>query len=258
MKSLHFKRKMMALFILLLSSNPLLSDTTTKCEMTIFGNKTKAPKSYNEDGQAKGILVDMLHYVGKEINCKFNIKLNPWKRAYKLASHGKGGIIGFSKTSQRIKLFDYSDVMYYDDMLLVVLKGNEFKFNTIDDLKGKKIGIVRGASFGEEFDNSIKTNLFKVVEDDSPVHRLVKLAKGYMDVALIGPGKSGVNAAIQKDPFLKKNKDKFVILPIPFNRDPNYLGLAKQMDKKDFLIKFNKALEKGHKSGTFEKIVQKY
>jgi len=148
--------------------------------------------------------------------------------------------------------------MYYDDMLLVVIKGNEFNYNNIVDLKGKKVGTVRGVSFGEEFDKAVNDNLFKVIEDDNPRHRLVKLLRGHMDVALIGPGKTGIYDAIKKDPYLIKNKDKFVILPVPFNRDPNYLGISKEMNKKDFLKKFNKSLQKGHESGTFKNIIQKY
>ena len=41
--------------------------------------------------------------------------------------------------------------MYYDEILLVVLKGKEFTFNTMEDLRGKTIGCLRGASYGDEY-----------------------------------------------------------------------------------------------------------
>jgi polar amino acid transport system substrate-binding protein len=229
-----------------------------KCEMVIFGNNTKAPKSYIEDGQNKGILVEMVDYIGKDMNCQFTVKLNPWKRAYNYALNDKGGIFGFSKNTERVKLFDYSDVMFYDDMLLVTLKDNKFKYSSIQDLKGKKVGVVRGGSFGEEFHKALKGNLFEIVEDSNPQHRLAKLLRGVIDVALIGPGKAGVYDAINNNPKLIKNKEKFIILSTPFNRDPNYLGISKRMNKKDFLVRFNKSLQKGKESGAFDKIVQKY
>jgi putative transposase len=42
-----------------------------------------------------------------------------------MAKVGEGGIMGLSMTKERLMLFDYSDVIYYDDLVLVVIKGND-------------------------------------------------------------------------------------------------------------------------------------
>lgn len=243
------------LFMLLFTTSNLLAQ---KCEMIIFGNNTKAPKSYIKNGKNKGILVEMVDYIGKDMNCKFTVKLNPWKRSYNYALNDKGAVFGFSKNAERLKLFDYSDVMFYDDMLLVTLKENQFEYNNIEDLKGKKVGVVRGASFGEEFNNALKQKLFEAVEDSNPQSRLARLLRGQIDVALIGPGKASVYNTINNNPQLIKNQEKFTILSTPFNRDPNYLGISKKMNKKDFLEKFNISIQKGRESGAFDKVIQKY
>ena len=75
---------------------------------------------------------------------------------------------------------------------------------------------------------------------------------------MIGPGKAGLEAAIAKDPFLQKNRDKIAVLPRPFNRDPNHLGVPKKMNLADFLPRFNRAIKKGWDSGAFQKIVNSY
>jgi len=229
-----------------------------KCKLTILGNDKKPPKIYLDNGVPKGILIDMMEWIGREMNCQFSYTLVPWKRAYYWGALGKGALIGFSKTEEREKIFDYSNVMYYNEMILVVLKGKEFPFKTIDDLKGKKLGVVLGASFGQEFESALKKGIFTTVPNTEPQARLLQLLKGRVDAVLIGPGKTAFETTLKKDPKLLKNRDKFTILPKPFTNDPNYLGILKKLNMKEFLTKFNKALKKGHEKGAFDKIKEKY
>ena len=55
-----------------------------------------------------------------------------------------------------------------------------------------------------------------------------------------------------------ENKEEFVILPMPFYRDPNYLGFLKTMNMQGFLQEFNKVLEIGYESGEIQKIIDHY
>ncbi len=227
-------------------------------ELTILGYDKEPPKFYKERGQPKGIFIDMLRYIEKEIGYTFHIKLYPWKRAYTYSLMAKGGIIGLSMTKERLQIFDYSDIMYYDEVMVVVIKGKEFHFENINDLKGKKVGLIRGATFGDEFNQAVRSRLFTPKEDESHVQRLMKLLYGRIDVALVAPGKAGVFNYIQSDPHLRENKNKFVVLSKPLKRDPNYLGISKKLRMTGFIAKFNKALKKGWETGTFQKIMDSY
>lgn len=227
-------------------------------EIVILGNDYKIPKIYNDNGTPKGILVDIMGYAEKKLDCRFTIKLYPWARAYLLATQGKGGIIGLSKTSERLKIFDYSDVVYHDEVILVVLKGKEFPFDTMEDLGGKKLGIGLGGSFGEEFEKAKKAGLFYAVKDYGPVERLHKLLMGGINAALISPGRIAFSQTLKKDEKLLKARDRFAILPKPFNRDPNFLGFSKDMKMQPFLNAFNQVLKEGHESGEIDKIIDQY
>jgi len=61
--------------------------------------------------------------------------------------------------------------MYYDDVVLSVMKDKAFEFNSIQDLKEKKISLERGSSKGEEFYNLIRrlkgdqTEVFQMIID---------------------------------------------------------------------------------------------
>ena len=242
------------LFVIILLTN----GTAVFCgDLLIFGNNDKSPKYYLENKKPKGILIDIMRYAEAETGYSFDIILYPWKRAYHNALQEKGGIIGLSKNSERLRIFDYSDVMYYDDLVLVVLKGNEFPFDKIEDLKGKTLGVQRGSSYGEEFEKG-KGVLFETVEDDNQVNRLRRLLRNRLDAALIGPGKIGFSHIVRQDSELLRRKDEFVILPKLFKRDPNFLGFLKTMEMRTFLEKFNRALEKGRKTGAVQKILDSY
>lgn len=228
------------------------------CEMIIYGNHAKAPKYWLEDGQAKGILVDVMNHLGEEMNCQFDVSLLPWKRSYLNATKGLGGIIGLSMSDERRKIFDYSDIMYIDELRLVVKKGNAFSFNGLTDLQGKLVGLGRGSHYGSKFDEALKAGVFKISEDDSPIDRFEKLLADRIDVLIVGPGKLGFDAVINSSQNLSQNLNQFVILPTPLKRDPNYLGLAQSLNKRDFLTKFNIALHEAKLDGTIKKILEKY
>lgn len=226
-------------------------------QITILGNSKKPPKTYLRSDAPEGILIEIMRYMDDHLPQSFDYKLYPWKRAYQNALNGKGGIISFSKNEERLKIFDYSEVMYYDEILLVVLKGKEFTFNTMEDLRGKTIGCLRGASYGDEFENG-KISIFKSDEDNDGKQRLLKLLYNRIDAAIIGAGKLGFNALIEMDKILIANKNKFTLLPKPFKRDPNYLGFVKEMNMQGFLQEFNQVLRKANQTGAIQKIIGEY
>lgn len=247
-----------SLFVAVLSCLLFLSVAHAGDAIVIYGNERKPPKNWVEDKKARGIIVDMMRWISKESGQEFNFDFYPWKRAYKLASAGKGGIIGFSKTPQRMAHFDFSDVMYYDDMMLVVTKGSEFAYEKLEDLSGKRIAVLRGASFGEDYARGLQDGIFTPVEVNNPRQGFHLLRDKRVDVVLVGPGKVGVDMHFMMDSVLKKNRDKYTILPKPFVRDPNYLGFAKSMNKGAYLKTFNTYVKKGWESGAFDKIITSY
>jgi polar amino acid transport system substrate-binding protein len=235
----------------------ILSSQLSVCfaeEVVIYGNHKKRPKAFLENGKASGILIGIMKYVDQKIPQSFKYSLYPWKRSYMSALKAKGGIIGISKNSERLKIFDYSDVMYYDDLLLITLKGKEFNYKSIQDLKGKTLGVQRGSSYGDAFEKA-KGSVFKLSLDGGGVPRLKKLLMGRTDAVILGPGIVGFNAIIKQDLYLMKNKDKFAILPVPYRRDPNFLAFSKKLNNTAFIIEFNRILNEGHKNGDIQKIV---
>lgn len=227
--------------------------------IAVVGNASAPPKISLEQQQPSGILVDILDYASRQMpDQHFDLKLYPWARAYQMASTGQAGIIGLSRNDVRATLFDFSKPIYEDEIIIVVRRGYAFPYHTISDFKGRTIGMVLGGSFGQDFEQGIEDGAFSVDEDNRPDVRLRKLLAGRIDAALINPGRGALAKVLEMDPELLKHADDFEVLPVPFKRDPNYLGFPKSMGMTDTLKTFDAVIEKGYRNGDIPRIIQRY
>lgn len=240
---------------LILLASLSIAASAWAADVVIFGSDYSIPKAYVQNGENKGVLIDILKYIAERLpNHQFTIQLAPWSRAYKSAVEGAGGIIGISKTTQREALFDYSDPVYTDSVVMVVLAGKAFDFKSIADLNGKTIGIGRRGSYGDDFDGATKAGLFRLEEDNGPANRLRKLLAGRMDVGLFNGGAAGFQQVLEGDPELYAQQKKFEVLPVPLKIDPNYLAFSKGLHQQNLLNEVNKILRTGHANGDIARI----
>ncbi|WP_374403105.1 substrate-binding periplasmic protein [Niveibacterium sp.] len=208
----------------------------------VFGDDNYPPVIWAEKGEARGELPRILKALEPALGQKFRFELSPWRRAYESAAAGRGALIGVSLTSERQKLFDFSDPVYDDNINVVVLRGREFAYRELHDLRGKKLGGQLGASYGEAFDRALQSGDVAVERDTNQVLRLRKLLAGRIDAALVGNGQAGIDATIAADPELQRNRERFVALDRPLTVDQLYLAFPKSMMAKPLLLQFNAAL----------------
>lgn len=217
--------------------------------LIVLGDDSYAPVIQTKNGKPSGFLPNILQRVSLITGDQYDLRLTPWKRAYELAARGEGGIIGVSLTQERAALFDFSKPVYDDDIQIVTLKERAFPYTKLADLKGKVIGGVNGASYGDEVDKAIAAGLFSMERDVGQAGRLRKLLAGRLDAAFIGNGNSGFDTIVGSVDELSRNRERFVILPVPLTRDPLHLAFLKSMDKRKAIERFDAAVEKLRRSG---------
>jgi len=222
--------------------------------LVVLGDDAYAPVVSLRDGAPSGILPAILERASALTGDTYELRLYPWKRAYELAVRGEGAVVGVSLTQERAKLFDFSKPLYDDDIQIITLKSKPFPFARLEDLKGKTVGGVNGASYGDEVDKAIAAGLFTVDRDMGQAGRLRKLLAGRLDAALIGNGMAGYEITINSQEELRANRDKFAVLGVPLARDPLHLAFAKSMNKRDALDRFDAAVDKLRKSGELKKL----
>lgn len=245
------RQTMMPWLLLLAALGPVQAET-----LVVLGDDAYAPVVFARDGKPAGVLVRILEQAQALTGDRYDIRLSPWKRAYELAARGEGGVVGVSFNQDRAKNFDFSKPFYDDDIQVVTLKDKTFAYSQLGDLKGKTIGGVNGASYGEEVDSAITKGLFVVERDVGQAGRLRKLLAGRLDAAFIGNGAAGLETAINSDPELRANRARFVTLPKPLAKDPLHLAFAKSMDKSAAVARFDAAIDKMRKSGELAKLLR--
>ncbi len=168
-----------------------LSLLLTCIQQTAFA-QTRVPLLFGENKNEKGEYVPMperftkmFQFVEKDLNIKFEFQMYPWNRAVKIASTEGGLIFGLSRTPEREEIFSFSTPALYNYLWLVTRRDKKFPYEQLTDLRGKTIGVVRGARYGGEFDTH-KNALFKVDDDiDAYGPRLQKVLNGRVDAMLI-------------------------------------------------------------------------
>ena len=220
--------------------------------LQVFGGDTFAPTTYIVNGEPAGALVDILKKVSEKTGDSYQVRLQPWTRAYDQAVRGEGAIVGLSMTPARLELFDFSEPMYYNELQLIVAKGNEFPFKRLDDLKGRTIGGGMGVSYGVEADNAIEAGLFTLERDTDATLRLQKVLAGQLQAAIIGHGDAGLDYLVANHPRLQGRRDDLRALPKPLDINPLYFAVKKTLQKRDVIDRFNKALQELRRSGALK------
>lgn len=127
----------------------------------------------------------LFDYLEQELNIVFEIKSYPWPRAERNARSGVGLIFGLPKTAERLHDLRYSDSVASNTLWLVTRSDATFPFSTLDDLRGKTVGAVRGYTYGDEFERR-RNKMFRVDDDiASRAARVQRLLLKRVDALLL-------------------------------------------------------------------------
>lgn len=128
----------------------------------------------------------LLEALERELGVVFEVRMYPWARAERYALDSGELIFGLPKNAERLRVLRYSDTASHRNLWLVTRSDATFKFNTLEDLRGKTLGIARGYSYGEEFDRARAQLLFRTDEDiSSRGTRLTRLMLKRIDAVLL-------------------------------------------------------------------------
>lgn len=239
-----------ALFILGLGSNTYAHKTTG---LTIFVDSSYPPYMYKTEGtSADGLYPRLLKELIRQSNNKADIKAYPWKRALLFSEAGKGAVGGAYKNDERIKTYDFSNPLYEEKLVLFVNKNKSFDYNSIEDLKGKVIGVNRGWSYGQAFDEARNNGLFTVHVSNDPTDNFKMLALGRIDSVILEQTSGDFYTQ------LLEIEDNIMSLPVAFSLNSGYLIIPKTLHMTTFISEINEALEKIKKDGTYNEIVKAF
>lgn len=222
--------------------------------ITMVAGESFPPLMWDNKGVPSGIAVEIGEAILKKAGFKVTVVSCPWKRCQILAEKEGAFITGFAKNAERQQKFLYSNVIMYDDLVIVTKKGKEFSLSVPKEYKGKVIGAQMGVGYGEN-NQGLRDGM--VIETDSDdVSRVKKIMFGRIDGGFFSLGKIGINYSAKLAGY---KLEDFSILPVIVSKDPNYLATGKKTPNgADKIKRINTAIKAMNKSGELTKILKKY
>ena len=216
---------------------------------------------HDENGNVTGSDVEILRQAAKNIGIDIMFTLLNWEEALRLTRTGSadGIFIAYKKESREI-FFDFV-IPHLSIDELALFKNSNFskKIKKISDLNSQKIGIVKGFSYPDEFENFTDCIKVKAESLDKLVEMLIK---GDIDIAIAS--KKPTNYLLNKK---KKNATKEMLnniskistLSLILSVEPNYLAFSKRSKKsKGVITRFKNALLELDNSGKMFEIRKRF
>ncbi|HWR40617.1 MAG TPA: transporter substrate-binding domain-containing protein [Patescibacteria group bacterium] len=124
-----------------------LAKIKAKGKLVVGINAEFAPFEFHAMIDGKDTIVgfdaDVAREVAKDMGVELELKELSFDALLTTLQSGQLDVVisGLSATEERRKSVDFSDTYYKSAQVLLTTKGNVEKFNTFNDMKGKKIGI---------------------------------------------------------------------------------------------------------------------
>ena len=208
-------------------------------------DEANPPFMFSLNGRAAGVYPELMTAVFADMNVQVVILTKPWRRALAEIDAGKAAVGGIYKNSERLKRYDYSDAMFVERVNIYSRKADPMRYASLADLKGKRVGVIRGWSYGDEFDEARKSGAMQLEDVNADVQNFAKLDAGRLDAVLA--------IAEAAEPQLRQFPS--VQLAATLVENPTYLAFNKSAGRQAFIERFNAALSRLKLNGTMKRLV---
>ena len=204
----------------------------------------------SENGQPSGLDIDIVRELCNRLGVEAEIG-STGKRALKSMEKGEADAIFAPRNTKERAAFLYypSEPLTIERPVILAPKGSGMKINSLDDLKGKVVGVVRGYAHDSNFDN--EKGIEKVEGNDDA--ELVKIfSKGRVSL-IAGADEGSMKYLCKKAGF--EAETVYVL-----NETPTYIAFSKAKGEKGKALteKFSQALRQLRDEGFIKKIESKY
>ena len=195
--------------------------------------------------QVVGSDIKLAQAIADELGVKLEVTTMSFDNVLSSLQSGKAdlAISGISVTDERKKTFDFSDPYYETQNAIIVRKGQESTYSSLDALKGKKVAVQKG---------TIEEGLAKKQLKDSTVISLTAMGEAINEV------KSG-QVDLEKpvaEGYVAQNSDlalASVALKVD-DGDAKAVAMAKGNDKLKEAV--NKVIKKLKADGTYDEYIK--
>lgn len=233
-------------------------------KVILYGDDNYAPYSYMEDGQFKGMYVDILTKAAQKLAPAYEVELQPlpWKRGLaELESGTAFGLFPPGLKKERTYISPYSVVLYRETVVLFcnddVMKSPRKRFP--DDFAGITIGVNAGFLLSARLMNAARAGKVRLAETKGNDSNLKKLALKRIDCYASDRGAALYTARkLRAAPGFAGLK---LHEAVELSGEDTYIGYSINNNpayKADFVARMNAALQAVRKSGATAAVEDSY
>lgn len=185
---------------------------------------------------------------------KVETRWYPTKRALSIVKKGVADIsLGWKKTPERETEFIFSSKPLVESSTLFYFrKDRAFEWNTIEDLKGLRIGFIIGAvSVSDDFLAAEAAGEITVDRVNTNIQNIKKLLAGRIDAMVGSP--FNIPYIIKKE-FSSEEQSRIVAHPKPLIKSHYYAVFYKQLSPR-LIHAFNDGINQLRKSGKYDQLL---
>jgi ABC-type amino acid transport substrate-binding protein len=206
------------------------SKTDTKKVIKVGTSGSYFPFTYYENDVLKGFEIDVWNAIGEKLDTNIEFKTSKFSGLFGMLETKKIDTISnqITKTEARLAKYDFADAYVYDGAQIIVHQDNN-SIKSLEDLKGKKIGVGLGTNYAQIIKEFDKNNEIEVVSYDGNGFQIdVKLKridayiedrtsavesikKANLPLKIVG---SPIEVLVNAFPFLKSEKNKTILADV--------------------------------------------
>ena len=223
-------------------------------ELIACGHPYYPPVSWVQQQRLIGIAPTVVKLLFGELG--YQVKLDivgNWKRCLWEVKNGHADIVVAAyRIASREPDFSFSKQHIVSDPIGVFIHSAQSeKYHSLDDLKGKRVGLLFGDSFGDKLDKFIASN--NHIEYVSQGRQnFKKLAYGRINFMPLGT----MSGKLQTKKF--GYTQQIITAPFELTTEYYYLAIGRHSELDKHLPYINQRLTELHRNGTIKRLQQKY
>lgn len=213
------------------------------------------PPFTSKDFQYGGVLSRIVTEAFAAEGVTVEYEYMPWKRAYAAAKSGEAdGSVGWAPTPDHVADLHMSDPVITVKKGLFHLKSTPFTWTSLADLSKWKVGCTAGYSYGDEWDQAIKSGALKVEEVATDEQDIRKLLAKRIDVFAM---ETDVATHLIQTMLTPDEAAAITLAAKDLSETPICVALSRQSAKNAALIeKFNDGLRKLKADGRLDQFIK--
>ena len=184
---------------------------------------------------------------------KSTITFQSWGQTLETVKAGKfNALFSAYYTRERIRQYLFTDPYAESVLLFYTRKGRHITYDSLEDLKGLRIGVIKGFTNTPEFDAA---DFLDKIEFDREEDALIRLVRGEVDLIVMD---KYIYLHLLNKKF-RAYKDDLTALAKPLDKKPLYLMFSRALATSPGLVKaFNRGIAAIRENGVYDLILRRH